>query len=130
MRYPDAYRLKRIRIRPNDTDPYGPGSETLLLMIFMYFKFAPCPLVMSHSLKYMSISGKLRQGARLESSAGVETLVTSSAMNMFRNKDRIGQELQDAKLASTHQNQVCLRKSSWYSLLSSFQTCEVQGSWS
>ena len=27
---PDPYRLKRIRIRPNDTDPYGSGSETLV----------------------------------------------------------------------------------------------------
>ena len=29
-RYPDPYRLKRIRIRPNYTEPYGSGSETLV----------------------------------------------------------------------------------------------------
>lgn len=52
-------------------------------------------------------AGRLVQGSRLESSTGVESIATSSAMNMFRNKDRIGQELQDSKLASTHQNQIC-----------------------
>jgi len=32
-RYPDPYQrfLIRIRIRPNDTDPTGSGSETLVL---------------------------------------------------------------------------------------------------
>ena len=34
-RYPDPYQrfLIRIRIRPNDTDPTGSGSETLLNVI-------------------------------------------------------------------------------------------------
>merc|ERR1719391_895927 len=52
-------------------------------------------------------SGKVSQGPRLEEGSVVESSVTSSAMNMFRNKDRIGQELLDSKLSSTHQNQIC-----------------------
>ena len=38
---PDPYRLKRIRIqiRPNDTDPYGSGSTTLLTRAMDLFRF-------------------------------------------------------------------------------------------
>jgi len=52
-------------------------------------------------------AGRLSQGPRLEDGTVIEASVTSSAMNMFRNKDRVGQELLDSKLSSTHQNQIC-----------------------
>ena len=37
-RYPDPYQrfLIRIRIRPNDTDPTGSGSETLVALEFFF----------------------------------------------------------------------------------------------
>jgi len=52
-------------------------------------------------------AGKISLGSRLEEECVIESATTSTAMNMFRNKDRVGQDLLDSKLSSTHQNQVC-----------------------
>jgi len=52
-------------------------------------------------------AGKLIQGSRLEEGGAVENSGSASAMNMFRNKDRVGSELLDNRLSSTHQNQIC-----------------------
>ena len=44
---PDPYRLKRIRIRPNDMDPYGSGSgsTTLLKTLFLWKFFISKPIL-------------------------------------------------------------------------------------
>jgi len=52
-------------------------------------------------------AGKLIQGSHLEEGGAVENSASASAMNMFRNKDRVGSELLDNRLTSTHQNQIC-----------------------
>jgi len=53
-------------------------------------------------------AGKLSQGSKLEDINKVDDgpSPTSTAMKMFQNKDRVGQELLDSKLGSTHQNQI------------------------
>jgi len=60
-------------------------------------------------LFHVDNAGKLSLGGKLESeeAVAVENAVSASAMNMFRNKDRVGQELLDSRLSSTHQNQIC-----------------------
>jgi len=51
-------------------------------------------------------SGKISSGNKLEEDKKVEPLITANAMRMFQNKDRVGQELLDSKLSTTHQNQI------------------------
>lgn len=53
-------------------------------------------------------AGKISIGSKLEKEQKIEEgpVVTSTAMRMFQNKDRVGQELLDSKLATTHQNQI------------------------
>lgn len=58
-------------------------------------------------LFHVDASGKVSVGSQLEELTVVESAASSSAMNMFRNKDRVGTELLDNRLYSTHQNQIC-----------------------
>ena len=51
-------------------------------------------------------SGRISAGSKLEDDKKVEAPITANAMRMFKNKDRVGQELLDSKLATTHQNQI------------------------
>lgn len=52
-------------------------------------------------------SGKLIQGSKLEdTSTPMEAAATLGARDLFKNKDDVGQESRDSRLATTHQNQI------------------------
>jgi len=58
---------------------------------------------------YIGSSGELKQGPMLEKSLREAEAPNNSAfcaMKMFQNKDRVGTELLDSVLATTHQNQI------------------------
>jgi len=52
--------------------------------------------------------GNISGGVKLEEDKKVEPVITGAggAMRMFRNKDRVGQEVVDSNLNTTHQNQI------------------------
>lgn len=57
---------------------------------------------------HLEASGELRQGPMLEERKEAEAPSSAfCAMKMFQNKDRVGQELVDTALNTTHQNQIC-----------------------
>ena len=53
--------------------------------------------------------GSLTLGARLEEDKKKESTGASSAMRMFMNKDKLGQDEMETQLNTTHQNQVSLQ---------------------
>ena len=53
--------------------------------------------------------GSLTLGARLEEDKKKESTGASSAMRMFMNKDKLGQDEMETQLNTTHQNQVSWR---------------------
>eukprot|EP00088_Acartia_fossae_P014439 TRINITY_DN1772_c0_g1_i2.p1 TRINITY_DN1772_c0_g1~~TRINITY_DN1772_c0_g1_i2.p1 ORF type:complete len:379 (+),score=104.26 TRINITY_DN1772_c0_g1_i2:191-1327(+) len=58
-------------------------------------------------LFHVDSAGKVSQGPKLEEGGNVvEATAAASAKNMFKNKDRLGQELVDSRLGTTHQNQI------------------------
>jgi len=59
-RYPDPYQrfLIRIRIRPNDTDPTGSGSETLIVRMKCNIDIMECKIE-SMEYKINSIEYKI-----------------------------------------------------------------------
>ena len=50
--------------------------------------------------------GKLTEGSKLEKNKKQDSSRTSNAMQMFQNKDRMGQVVMDSMLNTTHQNQI------------------------
>jgi actin related protein 2/3 complex subunit 1A/1B len=57
---------------------------------------------------HVATSGELKQGPMLEERKEAEAPNSSfCTMKMFQNKDRVGQELVDTALTTTHLNQIC-----------------------